>query len=39
VTPAANGGLQVVTVSMQLPAQTDMSWIELVLDRDLGFLK
>lgn len=39
VTPAASGGLQVVTVSMQLPAQTDMSWIELVQNRELGFLK
>jgi len=39
VTPSSDGNLQVVTVSMQLPAQTDVAWIDLVQNRDLGFLK
>jgi hypothetical protein len=36
VTP--NGSMQVVTVNMQLPSQTDVSWLELINQRDLGFL-
>lgn len=37
VTPGA-GGVFVATVTARLPAQTDVSWIGLVRDRDLGFL-
>lgn len=29
---------QVVTVALQLPAQTDVSWIDLINKRDIGFL-
>jgi hypothetical protein len=29
---------QVVTATMQMPAETDIAWIELVQSRDLGFL-
>jgi hypothetical protein len=31
-------GLQIVNVIMQLPSQTDVSWTELITDKDLGFL-
>ncbi len=34
---AANN-LQVLTVALQLPAQTDVSWIDLITNHDIGFL-
>jgi hypothetical protein len=37
VVPASNGQ-QVVVVTMQLPAQTDVAWTNLINERDLGFL-
>jgi hypothetical protein len=35
---AAAGSLQVTVVTLQLPAQTDVGWIDLVQTRDIGFL-
>ncbi|MEP7286915.1 MAG: hypothetical protein ABI947_14250 [Chloroflexota bacterium] len=33
-----DGAAQVVIATMQLPAQTDVAWIDLINQRDLGFL-
>src|SRR5450432_694301 len=33
-----NSSLQLVTVSMQLPQQTDVAWTDLVTSKDIGFL-
>ncbi len=37
VTPSANQ-LQVVLVTLELPAQTDVAWTDLFMNRDIGFL-
>jgi hypothetical protein len=36
--PSADNKWQVVTATMQLPAETDIAWIDLVQNRDIGFL-
>jgi hypothetical protein len=36
--PAADNRAPVVTATLQLPAETDIAWIELVQSRDIGFL-
>jgi hypothetical protein len=36
--PAADNKSQVVTATVQMPAETDIAWIELVQGGDIGFL-
>jgi hypothetical protein len=38
VAPSDDQKFQVVTVTLQLPAQTDVAWTQLVMQRDIGFL-
>ncbi len=35
---SVGGSLQVVTVTVQMPQQTDVSWLQLIESRDIGFL-
>src|SRR5258708_4199245 len=35
---ASDNGLQLVTLTMQLPQQTDVAWTDLVTSKDIGFL-
>jgi hypothetical protein len=38
VTPSTDNTVQVATATLQLPAETDVAWIDLVQSRDIGFL-